>query len=88
VYDETLRVLRSAVDRARLGNDDKLAAIRRLDDQARLAEAAAAGRPLPSLPALFAEERAEAPGRGGRTVFDDGRREAPRARPQQLTLRV
>jgi hypothetical protein len=35
VYDETIRVLRSAVDRAHLGGDDRLAAIRRLDAQAR-----------------------------------------------------
>ena len=32
VYDETIRVLRRAVDRARLGNDDRMAALRRLDD--------------------------------------------------------
>jgi hypothetical protein len=83
IYDETLRVLRDAVDRAKLGNDDRLSALRRLDDQSRLAEAAAAGRPLPSLPALFAEERAAAPALGGRTVFDAPR--APR-RPRQLSL--
>jgi hypothetical protein len=81
VYDQTLRVLRDAVDRAKLGNDDRLSALRRLDDQCRLADAAATGRPLPSLPALFAEERALAPTRGGRTVMDD----RPR-RPRQLRL--
>jgi hypothetical protein len=81
VYDQTLRVLRDAVDRARLGNDDRLSAIRRLDEQSRLAEAAATGRPLPSLPALLSEERALAPERGGRTVMDD----RPR-RPRQLRL--
>jgi hypothetical protein len=81
VYDETLRVLRGAVDRAKLGNDDRLSAIKRLDDQCRLAEAASTGRPLPSLPALFSEERALAPERGGRTVMDD----RPR-RPRQLRL--
>jgi hypothetical protein len=73
VYDQTLRVLRDAVDRAKLGNDEKLSALRRLDDQCRLAEAASTGRPLPSLPALFSEERALAPARGGRTVMDDRR---------------
>ncbi len=35
IYDETLRVLRRAVDRARLGNDDKLAALRALDRESR-----------------------------------------------------
>ncbi|RMH40232.1 MAG: DUF763 domain-containing protein [Deltaproteobacteria bacterium] len=43
VYDETIRVLRQAVDRAKLGNDDKLAAIRRLDREARRLERAIAG---------------------------------------------
>jgi uncharacterized protein len=81
VYDQTLRVLRDAVDRAKLGNDDRLSAIKRLDDQCRLAEAAAGGQPLPSLPALFSEERALAPVRGGRTVMED----RPR-RPRQLRL--
>jgi hypothetical protein len=84
VYDETLRVMRAAVDRAKLGQDDKLAALRRLDQQARLAEAAAEGRPLPSLPALFAEERAAAPALGGRTVMDDVA--ARPRRPRQLRL--
>src|SRR5215468_895808 len=34
VYDQTIAVLRRAVDRARLADGDRLAAIRRLDDQA------------------------------------------------------
>ena len=82
--------MRDAVSRARLGNEDRLAALRRLDDQCRLAEAAVDGRPLPSLPALLAEERALAPSRGGRTVFDNrssgATRPAKRPRPKQLTL--
>ncbi|MFL5354126.1 DUF763 domain-containing protein [Archangium sp.] len=43
VYDETLRVLRAAVDAARLGNAEKLGAIRELDRQARRLEAVATG---------------------------------------------
>jgi hypothetical protein len=35
VYDETIRVLRSAVSRAALGKEDRLAALQRLDVQAR-----------------------------------------------------
>jgi hypothetical protein len=35
VYDETIRVLKSAVEKARLGRDEELAALKRLDDQAR-----------------------------------------------------
>jgi hypothetical protein len=68
IYDHTLHVLRDAVTRAQLGNDERLAALRRLDEQARLAEAAAAGEPLPRFPALIAAERAAAPALGGRTV--------------------
>jgi uncharacterized protein len=41
VYDRTISVLRDAVQGARLGNDEKLAALRRLDAEARRMEAAA-----------------------------------------------
>ena len=91
IYDQTLRFFRDAVTQAKLGNADKLAAIRRLDQQCRLAEAAASAGdvPLPSLPALFALERAQAGALGGRTVFDDraaaAERRPPR-RPRQLSL--
>jgi uncharacterized protein len=78
IYDETLRVMRRAVDSARLGQDERLSALRRLDEQSRLAEAAAEGQTLPSLPALIAEENAASPERGGRTVLD-----APAARPRR-----
>lgn len=43
VYDDTLRVLRSAVDAAKLGNEEKLSALRELDRQARRLEATATG---------------------------------------------
>jgi len=52
VYDETLRVLRAAVDAARLGHDERLHAIRELDRQARRLEAVATG---PSFEALVQE---------------------------------
>ena len=52
VYDETLRVLRQAVDAARLGNDERLVALRELDRQARRLEAVATG---PSFEALVQE---------------------------------
>jgi hypothetical protein len=76
VYDQTIRVLKSAVGRARLGESEELAAIRRLDAAARRLEAAATG---PRLETIFAEERAMSPLYGGRTVGDD-RAEAKRAR--------
>ena len=85
IYDETLRVLRRAVDQAKLGQDEKLAALRRLDDQCRSLEATAAGRPQGapslSLPALIHYQRQRAPAWNGRTCFDSVARP-----PRQLRL--
>ena len=52
VYDRTISTLRSAVQAAKLGNNNKLAAIRRLDEQARALESVAAG---PSLSRFIAD---------------------------------
>ena len=76
VYDETIRVLKSAVGKARLGAEEELGALRRLDAQARRLEAQATG---PSFAAFMAEERARSPSYGGRTVFDDRNSPAPPA---------
>jgi hypothetical protein len=43
VYDRTIRVLKDAVTKAKLGQSDKLAAIRRLDVEARRVESTVAG---------------------------------------------
>jgi len=66
VYDKTIAVLKSAVEQAKLGNEERLAAIRRLDEQARRLERHASG---PSFDAFMAEERAGSHDYGGRTVF-------------------
>ncbi|MFL1874491.1 DUF763 domain-containing protein [Hansschlegelia beijingensis] len=66
VYDQTIDVLKSAVRKAKLGREDELAAIRRLDAQARQAERHATG---PSLDAFVAEERRRSHDYGGRSVF-------------------
>jgi uncharacterized protein len=66
VYDETLSVLKSAVRRARLGSTEELAAMRRLDEQARLVEARAGG---PSFEGFIAEQRRLARQWDGRTVY-------------------
>jgi uncharacterized protein len=66
VYDQTIRVLKSAVQRAKLGQTEELAAIRRLDDQARRLEREATG---PTVDALIAEERSKSHAYGGRSVF-------------------
>ncbi|CAL80505.1 conserved hypothetical protein [Bradyrhizobium sp. ORS 278] len=66
VYDETIRVLKSAVGNAKLGRDEAMAALKRLDDQARRLERTATG---PSLDAFIATERAASPELDGRSVF-------------------
>jgi hypothetical protein len=66
VYDHTIGVLKRAVRNARLGREEQLAAIRRLDTQARLLERHATG---PSFDALVAAERAQSHAYGGRCVF-------------------
>ncbi|MDY0067705.1 MAG: DUF763 domain-containing protein [Steroidobacteraceae bacterium] len=65
VYDETLRVMKDAVARARLGAEDRLAAIERLDAEARRLERHASG---PSFDEFVRLERAQSPGLGGRSV--------------------
>ena len=66
VYDHTIGVLKSAVAQARLGNEEKLAALQRLDAQARALERTATG---PSLDAHLAEERRRSHEYGGRSIF-------------------
>ncbi|HET9067128.1 MAG TPA: DUF763 domain-containing protein [Amaricoccus sp.] len=66
VYDETITHLRAALTRARLGQSERLDALRRLDAQARRLEATATG---PSLPDFIAAERARSADLGGRSVF-------------------
>jgi uncharacterized protein len=66
VYDETIRVLKSAVSKARLGRDEELGTLKRLDEQARLLEHHASG---PSVEELIAEERERSHAYGGRSVF-------------------
>jgi uncharacterized protein len=66
VYDETIRVFKSAVTNAKLGRDETLAALKRLDAQARALEHAAEG---PSVEAVIAHERAQSHALGGRSVF-------------------
>jgi len=65
VYDETIRVLKSAVDKARLGTADRLHAIKRLDSESRTLERVASG---PAFNELVRAERGKAPDYDGRTV--------------------
>ena len=71
IYDRTIATLKAAVARARLGDDERLAAIRRLDAQARRLERTATG---PDFTAHVAGERARSSEWGGRSVFGWERR--------------
>jgi hypothetical protein len=66
VYDETIKVMKSAVLKAKLGRDEMLAAIKRLDDEAWRIERSADGA---SVPEIIAEERRLSHSFAGRSVF-------------------
>jgi hypothetical protein len=66
VYDKTIEVMKAAIAKAKLGNDERLDAIRRLDAQARRLERHATG---PSLAAVVGTEEARSHEHGGRSVF-------------------
>src|SRR5712675_748268 len=66
VYDETIRVLKSAVQQAKLGREEEIQALERLDAQARDLERTASG---PTLETFMAAETAASPALGGRSVF-------------------
>jgi hypothetical protein len=69
VYDQTIRVLKTAVAKARLGREEQLAALKRLDDRARRLEGRAAG---PTFAPVVDQERANSHAYGGRSVFGWG----------------
>ncbi len=90
VYDQTIAVLRDAIARARLGHDDRVGAIRRLDAQARALERRGAGGV--TFDQFVAGERAHSDAYGGRTVMgqahaaDSAARPAAVRRSRQLAL--
>jgi hypothetical protein len=71
VYDETIRVLKSAVQKARLGQNEELAALMRLDCEARKLERLVSG---PCVEELMAQEAERSHAYEGWSVFG---REAP-----------
>ncbi len=66
IYDETIRILKSAVAKGKLAREDELAALRRLDQQARRVEQYATG---PDLKEFIAGEFRDSVRFGGRSVF-------------------
>ena len=80
VYDETIRVMKAAVQKAKLGSAEELGALRRLDDQARALERDATG---PSFGAFVARERAASPMLDGLSIFG-WERDLPSTRKTRL----
>ena len=68
VYDESIAVLRRAIDAAKLGRSDKLDGMARLDKFTRAIETRR--RPEADIDAAIAHERAISPALRGRTVMD------------------
>ena len=66
VYDETINVMKSAVRKGRLGRDEELQALKRLDDQSRVLERYVTG---PDLKEIVAGEFDKSSLFGGRSVF-------------------
>lgn len=66
VYDETIRVMKSAVQKGRLGREEELLALKRLDDQSRQLERYVTG---PDLKEIIAGEFDRSAMYGGRSVF-------------------
>jgi hypothetical protein len=80
VYDQTIGVLKTAVQNAKLGREEEMAALQRLDAQARRLEHAASG---PSVETFIAGERAHSHAYGGRSVFGWAQPATPQpAKPQ------
>src|SRR5579862_4207785 len=87
VYDETIRVMKNAVERGRLGNDDRLSALRALDDHARRLESSVEDV---NFEGWVARERDRSHAYGGRTVHgwarEKDRANTRPAQPGQLSL--
>lgn len=80
-YDESVSVLRRALDAAKLGDTEKIEGMRRLDNFVRAVEHRLS--PEADLQATIAHENAISKSLNGRSVFDDKPR---RTRPRQLGL--
>jgi len=66
VYDETIAVMKSAVQKGKLGREEELQALRRLDDQSRQMERYVTG---PDLKEIIVGEFRQSADFGGRSVF-------------------
>lgn len=69
IYDETISTLQKAIQRAKIGNSDKMDAIRKLSEIAQNAEKGFT--PNKNFDALVQKERNESYRYGGKTIFGD-----------------
>jgi hypothetical protein len=83
-YDESLGVLRRALDEARLGQTEKIEGFRRLDHLTRAVEGQR--QPLADFSAAIAHEWSISASLDGRTVFDDAHPAKKKAGSSQLLL--
>ena len=79
-YDESLGILRRALNAAKVGHTEKLEGFRRLDKLTRNVEANL--DPVADFTAALAHEREISPSLGGRTVYDKPRKVKTRTKPQ------
>jgi hypothetical protein len=82
-YDESLGVLRGALDSAKLGHTEKVDGFKRLDNLVRTVEERF--QPKADFERVVAHERKISPQLGGRTVMDD-RRERKKTAKGQMSL--
>ncbi|CAC9974678.1 DUF763 domain-containing protein [Flavobacterium panici] len=71
IYDETIDTLQRAINRAKIGNSDKIDAIKKLSEISRKAEESFT--PNANFDALIQKERDESYKYGGRTIFGDAK---------------
>ena len=83
-YDESLAVLRRALQQAKVGHSEKLDGFGRLDRFTRMVEKQR--QPKADFEAAMAHERAISPSLDGRTVFDDRDPKPRKKDEQQLKL--
>ncbi|HEX8563332.1 MAG TPA: DUF763 domain-containing protein [Flavobacterium sp.] len=77
VYDETIKTLETAIQRAKIGNSDKLVAIRKLSELSREAEKSFI--PNTNFSTVIKKEREDSWKYGGRTIF--GKAKPPEDNP-------
>jgi len=76
IYDETINTLQKAINRAKIGNNDKIEAIKKLSEISRNAEEGFT--PNNNFDALIQKERDESYKYGGRTIFGDAKPPKPK----------